>query len=94
MSQTMPPGAEAEKRLGLNRRQQMPENNYASSVHEQLKPIKHKQPYVPSKRLYNVGDFSPYNLIWESTLPKATRDRYMQMSHQKRGSNPPSANRQ
>ena len=33
-----------------------------------------KQPV--SKRLYNVGDFSPYKLIWDSTLPKDLRKQY------------------
>lgn len=29
-----------------------------------------------SKRLYNVGDFSPHNLFWESTLPGPLRQQY------------------
>ena len=33
-----------------------------------------KQPV--SKRLYNVGDFTPFNLIWDSTLPEQLRKQY------------------
>ena len=33
-----------------------------------------------SKRLYNVGDFEPCNLIWESTLPKSLRRQYQEIA--------------
>ena len=66
-----------EKRLGLRRRVQMAE--------EPQKSAKKTKPFEVSKRLYNVGDFSPYNLIWESTLPKETRDRYKKIGEEMKG---------
>ena len=55
------------------------------TTEDQQKPIKKTKPFEVSKRLYNVGDFSPYNLIWESTLPKETRDRYKRIGEQMKG---------
>ena len=37
-----------------------------------------------SKRLYNVGDFSPYNLFWESTLPQDLREQYRTLADKRK----------
>ena len=37
-----------------------------------------------SKRLYSGGDFSPYNLIWESTLPSHLRDQYARLAEKRK----------
>jgi len=49
-----------------------------------------------SKRLYNVGDFSPYNLIWQSTLPKDIRSQYKLLAERNKaqlGQSPTSSHR-
>ena len=42
-----------------------------------------------SKRLYNVGDFQPTNLIWDSTLPKDLRKQYQYIAERNKIANSP-----